>query len=277
MIADMSQSGRAIAALLAVLGVVLVGGTLVPLASGGAAGTLALHAELRWVGGDATCPATTPSTIECHPHPGGPTAVPGLGEVAQSYLYLVEANPPAPECRASSGYNLADYPARLIVKGKGEIYLAVKGINDCLFRGPPSGTVLNNTQSFIVTGGSGAYVGASGAGTVEHAAVRNGAGVLGRDIWDGTLIVPGLEFDRAAPTISGAVDRIVRGPRRAKTARVTFKVSAKDNVDGSLPVTCRPRSGSRFRLGKTRVTCSATDTSANKATATFNVSVKRRR
>jgi hypothetical protein len=39
----------------------------------------------------------------------------------------------------------------------------------------------------------------------------------------------------------------------------------------------RPRSGSRFRVGRTRVTCSATDTSANTRKATFTVTVKPRR
>jgi hypothetical protein len=39
----------------------------------------------------------------------------------------------------------------------------------------------------------------------------------------------------------------------AKSARVTFQVAAQDDRDGALPVTCTPRSGSRFRIGRTRV------------------------
>jgi hypothetical protein len=99
----------------------------------------------------------------------------------------------------------------------------------------------------------------------------------GRDTWKGTLVVPGLEFDLSPPTLSGAANKVVRAPRKAKAARVSFTVSARDDVDCSVPVTCKPRSGSRFKVGKTRVTCSATDTSGNAASATFTVTVKPRR
>jgi HYR domain len=239
-------------------------------------GTLTLNAELSWQGGDGECPAGTPSGIDCHPHPGGPALVSGLGEVTQQYLYAVVVDPPDPACKAGGGFNLADYPASLIVKGKGELHLWVRGINECL-AGPPSDTVVNNTQSFTVTGGSGAYAGASGAGTVTHVAHRDVNGhAVGRDTWGGTLSVPGVDFDVIAPTITGAVDKVVRAPRRAKRIRVSFKVTAQDEVDGALPVACKPRSGSRFRLGKTRVQCSATDSSGNAARVRFMIRVKRR-
>ena len=247
------------------------------LATASSAGTLALHAELSWQGGDGTCPAGTPSATECHPHPGGPARVPGLGEVTQQYSYPVVFVPPAPECRAVGAFNVADYTARLIVEGKGEIALAVKGISDCLSGPEGTATVINNTQSFTVTGGTGAYAGASGVGTVTHVAKfeTGGRHAFGTDTWAGTLSVPSLEFDLTAPTISGGANKVVRAPRRSKTARVTFAVSAKDDVDGTVPVTCKPRSGSRFKLGKTRVTCSATDKSGNLATVAFTVTVKR--
>jgi hypothetical protein len=270
-----------VAVILALAGVAAVSAAPNGARAGGApvaeTGTLTLHAELSWQGSDAECPAGTPSGIECHPHPGGPALVSGLGEVTQEYLYPVVVDPPDPECKAAGGLNLADYPASLIVKGKGEVHLWVKGIDECLF-GPPSDTVVNNTQSFTVIGGSGAYAGASGSGTVTHVAHRLVSGhAAGSDTWGGTLSVPGLDFDVTAPTITGAVDRVVRAPRRAKRARVRFKVTAEDEVDGSLPVACKPRSGSRFRLGKTRVRCSATDRSGNVSTERFTVRVKRRR
>jgi hypothetical protein len=52
---------------------------------------------------------------------------------------------------------------------------------------------------------------------------------------------------------------------------VTFSASAEDNIDGTLPVTCSPSSGSTFSPGVTLVTCSATDSSANVGSASFNV------
>lgn len=50
--------------------------------------------------------------------------------------------------------------------------------------------------------------------------------------------------------------------------------SAIDNVDGSTPVTCSPRSGSVFPVGKTVVTCSASDAAGNKSSRTFAITVK---
>jgi hypothetical protein len=49
--------------------------------------------------------------------------------------------------------------------------------------------------------------------------------------------------------------------------------TAKDLVDGVLPVTCSPAAGSTFPLGTTTVTCSATDRSGKDAKATFTVTV----
>jgi len=132
-------------------------------------------------------------------------------------------------------------------------------------------------QSFTVTGGTGIYAGASGSGMATRALVQTDQGAAGRETWTGTLTVPGLEFDLTPPTITGAAAMKVRAPRRATRVRVIYHVSATDAIDGPLAAACRPRSGSRFRIGRTRVRCSATDRSANTATARFTVTVTRRR
>ena len=49
--------------------------------------------------------------------------------------------------------------------------------------------------------------------------------------------------------------------------------SASDLVDGSLPATCAPPSGSTFPLGTTTVTCTATDSAGNTGSATTTVLV----
>jgi hypothetical protein len=54
---------------------------------------------------------------------------------------------------------------------------------------------------------------------------------------------------------------------------VTFEVSALDAVDGALEVHCSPGSGTTFKVGRTRVRCSATDAHANTAEGSFNVNV----
>ena len=63
-----------------------------------------------------------------------------------------------------------------------------------------------------------------------------------------SLAVPGLEFDLTPPVISGAVNRTVRAPKRAKRVRVRYSVSARDPVDGVVSASCKPRSGSRFKV-----------------------------
>jgi HYR domain len=106
---------------------------------------------------------------------------------------------------------------------------------------------------------------------------RNVSFGRGTETWTGTLAVPGLEFDVTPPTLSGARSKTVRAPKRARRIRVIYKVTASDAVDGQLPVSCEPRSGARFPIGRTFVTCKATDSSGNTRGARFVVTVKRRR
>ncbi len=130
------------------------------------------------------------------------------------------------------------------------------------------------TQTFTVTGGTGIYAGASGTGTVKRALGTTPYGSFGSETWTGTLTVPGLDFDVTRPTLAGATNKTVRAKKGAKSAPVAFRVTAQDDRDGTLPVACSPRSGSRFRIGRTRVTCSSIDGSANTAKASFTVTVR---
>jgi hypothetical protein len=56
-------------------------------------------------------------------------------------------------------------------------------------------------------------------------------------------------------------------------ATVAFSATATDIVDGTVPVACDPASGSTFPLGNTTVSCTASDSSGNTSTGTFNVSI----
>jgi hypothetical protein len=56
-------------------------------------------------------------------------------------------------------------------------------------------------------------------------------------------------------------------------ATVTYTATATDLVDGSVPVSCSPASGSAFPAGTTMVNCSATDAHHNTANGSFTVSV----
>ena len=54
---------------------------------------------------------------------------------------------------------------------------------------------------------------------------------------------------------------------------VTFITTAEDAINGVVPVTCTPPSGSVFEIGITFVRCSASDASGNTASSSFTVTV----
>jgi hypothetical protein len=222
------------------------------------------------------CPPGTDASTACF-QTSGNGLVPGLGVVSEQYLNYVEDADSSCERWHSSPV--------LTVQGKGKLDLSVRPPNGCVV---PTTGVLNGSLVFTVTGGSGIYAGASGQGTFV---TRGGPGTTGRntDTLGGSLTVPNLVFDVTPPVLSGAVSKTVVAPRHAKAVRVAYKVTGKDTGPSipppncttakcdSVPVTCKPRSGSRFKLGRTTVLCSATDDSGNKATARFAITVKRRR
>ena len=78
--------------------------------------------------------------------------------------------------------------------------------------------------------------------------------------------------DRMAPKLLLPADI-----RREATSRrgtvVTFRPSARDDVDGSVETKCVPASGTAFPLGSTTVRCSTHDAAANLAKGTFVVTV----
>ncbi|MFE4828576.1 VWA domain-containing protein [Streptomyces sp. NPDC056672] len=77
--------------------------------------------------------------------------------------------------------------------------------------------------------------------------------------------------DVEAPVVT-VDDRTVR-TRNPDGARVSFTVTAEDAHDGPLPARCAPASGSLFPVGRTTVTCSATDSNGNTGTDTAAVEV----
>jgi hypothetical protein len=234
-----------------------------------ATGSLQLSAELQVVSQLGDCPPGI-SANTCGARSGN-GLVPGLGKVSQMYTFVADIE--SPPCGAGLGKALA-YPVTLTVADKGEIHLALAEGEKCV----DQEAVRTQTQAFTITGGTGIYAGASGTGTVER--VLGGVtdrGRVGRETWNGTLTVPGLEFDVTPPTMAGAVAKTVLARRGARTARVTFTVTAADDVDGALAVACSPRPGTAFRLGKTGVACTATDRSGNTSAARFIVTVKAKR
>jgi len=80
--------------------------------------------------------------------------------------------------------------------------------------------------------------------------------------------------DSAEPVISGMPSDVDVATADPAGAVVTWTApSARDAIDGSVPVTCTPASGSRFRAGTTTVRCTASDSAGNVATRSFSVTV----
>jgi len=244
-------------------------------ASSSPTGTLELRATLAAKSRPgALCPPGTPGEqIECHSRTGA-GVIPGLGRVSHSYIYIAELSRPA-GCTHVADVRVLATTVRVSVRGKGDLEVSLEDVPECMH---PTTKLAPVWRAFTVTGGTGIYTGASGAGRLKHTLhqVPSG-GARGTDTWSGTLVVPDLEFDVTAPRISEASAIVVRVARGTKSVRVRFALTAEDDVDGSLSVSCSPPSGSRFRLGTSRVSCSATDTSGNTRTARFTVTVRARR
>ena len=76
-----------------------------------------------------------------------------------------------------------------------------------------------------------------------------------------------------SPPVLSLPATVIKEASAASGAIVSYTASANDTVDGVLPAGCLPASGSRFVIGTTLVTCTATDSSNLTASGSFNVTV----
>ena len=234
-----------------------------------ASSDLALKAKLSLTSMNGACSQPAPGD-ECAARTGS-GLVPGLGAVTEKYEFPVGLGPPA--CAQSEGTALAS-SNRFVVAGKGEIHftlaqgacMAQQGILQRV------AGLQHHRRHRDLRRGSGERHGRAEPrrrGVCRAQRTRT---------WTGTLSVPGLDFDTTQPTFTGSRNKTVRAAKGAKSLRVRFAVTAHDDRDAVVPVArCTPRSGSRFRIGRTKVTCEATDSSGNTGRTTFVVTVKRRR
>jgi hypothetical protein len=184
--------------------------------------------------------------------------VPGLGEVWYSHRSATAAS--------VDGFCPHVYIGHIamIVSGakySGELDLSFSVNPVC--NGVPTG--------FVINGGTGDFAGASGSGTFVPNLFQSGR----TETWAGSVTFGPPPIDVTPPVISGAHSRTVIVPKGARRVRVRFRVRATDKVDGRVDVWCLPRSGSRFRIGRTRVRCWAADYSGNTAEAHFTITVRR--
>jgi hypothetical protein len=102
--------------------------------------------------------------------------------------------------------------------------------------------------------------------TTVTCSATDGEGFTGVTQFDVTV----LDTTPPTLTIPAAVTANATMPSGAV---VTFATSATDIVDGTVPVSCVPPSGSLFGIGDTTVNCSATDAAGNTQAGSFNVHV----
>jgi len=86
--------------------------------------------------------------------------------------------------------------------------------------------------------------------------------LTGSDTTPPAITVPASDLKVKATSSLGAI------------VSFSSQVSANDNRDGSVKVTCFPGSGTFFDVGKNPVNCSARDSSGNRATLSFNVIIE---
>jgi HYR domain len=250
----------------------LIAAVALPLgASASSSGSLELNSTLstNYRFGRNFCPPGTPvTTTDCVIF-AGTTGIAGLGRATFTYVKSFDDT-------TCQGRVVQQKTTVVDVAGKGRLTVAMD--YPVCADTAPSSVVIRGT----IAEGTGIYAGASG--TLQIASTVNapscGAGGctgLATDTWTGNLAVSGLEFDLTPPVFRPIPLKRVQAPRKAKTVRARYAPHAQDAVDGARPATCKPRSGSRFKVGRTtRVTCSAEDRSANVASTTFRVKVTRR-
>jgi hypothetical protein len=230
-------------------------------ASGRSLGQVSLNATFIADVSETSCPGGAPDGATCY-SATATTKAPGLGTLQEAFVEEITGT----DCMHTTFVD-----ATLSVAGKGAFNIALTDPNTC----DPDFSV-DVSVPFTITGGTSTYSNATGAGTLTFSGFRSTGPTSAREThtW-AAQISAGTDFDTTAPEISGAKSITVKSQK--KNALVRYTVTAVGAVDGSVPVKCTPKSGSRFTIGHTHVTCRATDGSDNTATARFTVTVKRAR
>jgi hypothetical protein len=227
------------------------------------ADTLRLDSLFQAPFGQADCPPGAPATTFCYPASASPV-LRGLGKTSMGWTIEEDLTDLDRNCVHAAIARLS-----ITVAGKGEFTLSARSEGCQPYPDP-------QTLPYTVLGGSGAYAGATGSGSIVFLSHTEPS--LRRELkirLSGSIDVPGLTVDTTAPLFVPIKSRVVTASS-VRGTRVRFSARATDAVDGLVSVLCKPGSGSLFRIGRTRVTCSATDGSGNTATTGVTITVKNR-
>jgi hypothetical protein len=166
----------------------------------------------------------------------------------------------------SSGYNIVENPGNCTLSQ-----------NDLTNLDPKLGPLQDNggpTFTQALLSGSPAIdavpVGANGCGTTLTSDQRGVTRPQGPACDVGAFEVAATD---TTPPVITVPANITTTATSLAGATVNYTVSANDAVDGPVPVTCTPASGSTFAIGVTTVNCSANDKAGNIAAASFTITV----
>jgi hypothetical protein len=173
-----------------------------------------------------------------------------------------------------------------IVGTSGDDVIAALAGNDIVSGGGGDDLICGGSGNDQINGGDGndRIIGESGddemngdSGTdqlVGNAGVDRANGGAGSDICNAETETSCDEpADTTAPVITVPEDITVVDTNGDGSEVVTFEVTAEDDADGPVEVTCDSNSGDTFEIGETVVTCSAEDAAGNIGTASFTVTV----
>jgi hypothetical protein len=98
--------------------------------------------------------------------------------------------------------------------------------------------------------------------------------VVGGTLSVSEAIVTIVNDDDTSPPTIAAKSNVITETKSAPIAVPYTNPTATDLLDGPVPVTCQPKSGSTFPFGTTAVRCAAADKNGNIANSSFNVIVR---
>jgi hypothetical protein len=79
--------------------------------------------------------------------------------------------------------------------------------------------------------------------------------------------------DTTPPMLAVPADVHYQQKQAGSIVRMTYRVGVHDDVDPHPRTSCLPRSGSRFAIGTTKVTCTAEDSAGNTVSKSFRIVV----
>ena len=174
------------------------------LARDGASGSFQLNATFgaSYQLGRQYCPPGTPATTDECVRFVGLAQVPGLGHVTETYTKSFDET-------ICPGQVVSHRTVVFGVAGKGEIEVVMNSWPAC---GDPAASAPAGVTTVLegaITHGTGKFAGASGDLRVTNHVSPPSCGAGGcrgaaDDVWTGTLVVPGMEFDLTPPVLTGA-------------------------------------------------------------------------